>query len=67
LTETLRRRRGDGCAFFVSSHRLHDLAGVCDRYAFLREGRLALRRASDLAPGPVRGADLLRAFDRIEA
>jgi ABC-type multidrug transport system ATPase subunit len=67
LTETLRRLRGDGCAFLVSSHRLHDLAGVCDRYAFLREGRLALRRASDLAPGPVRGADLLRAFDRIEA
>lgn len=67
LTETLCRRRGDGCAVLVSSHRLHDLAGVCDRYAFLRGGRLVLRRASDLAPGPIRGADLLRAFDRIEA
>lgn len=66
LTETLHRKRAAGCAFLVSSHRLHDLAGVCDRYAFLRDGRLLVRSASELASGPVCGADLLRAFDRME-
>lgn len=65
LTETVRRRREEGCAFLVSSHRLHDLAGLCDRYAFLRKGRLQVRSASEVAEGPVRGADLLHAFDRI--
>lgn len=65
LTETVRRRRAEGCAFLVSSHRLHDLAGVCDRFAFLRDGRLVLRSASEIAAGPVRGAHLLRAFDRM--
>ncbi|MDQ5873317.1 MAG: ABC transporter ATP-binding protein, partial [Acidobacteriota bacterium] len=65
LTETLRRRREEGCAFLVSSHRLHDLAGLCDRYAYLRDGRLEVKSAVELAEGPVQGADLLRAFDRI--
>jgi ABC-2 type transport system ATP-binding protein len=65
LTDALRRRREGGCAFLVSSHRLHDLAGLCDRYAFLRNGRLDVRSAAQVAEGPVQGADLLRAFDRI--
>ena len=65
LTETLQRLRAEGCALLVSSHRLHDLAGLCDRYAFLRKGRLVVRSAAELASGPVRGPDLLRAFDRI--
>jgi ABC-type multidrug transport system ATPase subunit len=65
LTEALRRKREEGCAFLVSSHRLHDLAGVCDRYAFLLEGRIVLREASDISKQLVRGEDLLRAFDRI--
>ena len=65
LTETLHRKRAAGCGLLVSSHRLHDLAGVCDRYAFLQDGRLIVRSASELASGPVRGADLLRAFDRV--
>lgn len=65
LTETVRRRREEGCAFLVSSHRLHDLAGLCDRYAFLRDGRLEVQSAAEVAEGPVLGADLLRAFDRI--
>lgn len=65
LTETVRRRREEGCAFLVSSHRLHDLAGLCDRYAYLRDGRLEVKSAVELADGPVQGADLLRAFDRV--
>lgn len=67
LTETLRRRREGGCAFLVSSHRLHDLAALCDRYAFLRDGRLDVRPAADLATGKVQSADLLRAFDRTDS
>jgi ABC-type multidrug transport system ATPase subunit len=65
LSETLRRRREEGCAFLVSSHRLHDLAGLCDRYCFLLEGRLVSRTAAEVAGHHVRGEDLLRAFDRI--
>jgi ABC-2 type transport system ATP-binding protein len=65
LTGALRRRRQEGCAFLVSSHRLHDLAGVCDRYAFLLEGRLVLREAAEIAARAARGEDLFRAFDRI--
>ncbi|HZI67073.1 MAG TPA: ATP-binding cassette domain-containing protein [Thermoanaerobaculia bacterium] len=67
LTETLRRRRKEGCAFLVSSHRLHDLAALCDRYAFLRDGRLEVRSAGDFAGRTVEGADLLRTFDRIDS
>lgn len=66
LSETVRRRRDEGCAFLLSSHRLNSLAAVCDRWGYLRHGRLDVRSAADLADGTVRGADLLRAFDRIE-
>ena len=65
LAETLRRRREEEGAFVVSSHRLHDLAGLCGRYAFLLDGRVILRDALDISPGKVRGEDLLAAFDRI--
>lgn len=67
LSDTVRRRREGGCAFLVSSHRLHDLAALCDRYAFLRDGRLDVRSATQLATGTVEGVDLLRAFDRIDS
>jgi ABC-2 type transport system ATP-binding protein len=65
LTETLRRKKDEGCAVLVSSHRLHDLAGLCDRYGFLLEGRAVIRDAAEISADPVRGEDLLRAFDRI--
>lgn len=65
LAETLRRRREEEGAFVVSSHRLHDLAGLCDRYAFLLDGRVILRDALEISPGKLRGEDLLAAFDRI--
>ncbi len=65
LAEALDRRREGGCAFLVSSHRLHDLAGLCDRYAFLVEGRLVVRTAGEITSGRVAGEDLLREFDRI--
>jgi len=65
LSETLIRRKSEGCAFLLSSHRLHDLAGLCERYAFLTDGRIVIRGACEVAPGRVSGDDLLRAFDRI--
>jgi ABC-2 type transport system ATP-binding protein len=65
LSETLLRRKGEGCAFLVSSHRLHDLAGLCERYVFLTDGRLVIRGASEVGPDRVSGEDLLRAFDRV--
>ena len=65
LSETLRRRREEGCAFLVSSHRLHDLAGLCDRYVFLLGGRVVTRSAAEISAHAVRGEDLLAVFDRI--
>jgi ABC-2 type transport system ATP-binding protein len=65
LSETLLRRKGEGCAFLVSSHRLHDLAGLCERYVFLTDGRIVIRGAGEVGPDRVSGEDLLRAFDRV--
>ncbi len=68
LSQTIQFRRKQGCAFVLSSHRLHDLAGLCDRYAFLIDGRLRIEAAAGLrAEGPVTGDDLLAAFDRLRA
>jgi ABC-2 type transport system ATP-binding protein len=64
LSETLRERRDDGCAFLVSSHRLHDLAGLCARYAFLVGGRVTVLPAGDIGT-PVRAAELVRVFDHL--
>jgi ABC-2 type transport system ATP-binding protein len=66
LTQTIQFRRRQKCAFILSSHRLHDLAGSCDRYAFLLDGRLRIQQASDIRDlGSVTGDDLLAAFDRL--
>jgi ABC-type multidrug transport system ATPase subunit len=65
LSETLGRKRDEGCALLASSHRLHDLAGLCDRYWFLLDGRLVSRAAVEIAAQPVHGEDLLKTFDRI--
>lgn len=62
LSETVRARRDHGCAFLVSSHRLHDLAGLCERYAFLVGGRLTLLTAADIGEH-VGAAELVRVFD----
>jgi ABC-2 type transport system ATP-binding protein len=65
ISETLRRKREEGCSLLASSHRLHELAGLCDRYWFLLDGRLISRAAVEISAHPVRGEDLLRTFDRI--
>lgn len=62
LSETLLARRDSGCGFLVSSHRLHDLAGLCARYAFLVNGRVTVLPAADIGK-PVGAAELVRVFD----
>jgi ABC-type multidrug transport system ATPase subunit len=66
LTEAMRARRDAGTTILVSSHRLHDLAGVCDRYAFLNRGIATLAAAESFAQdGTVSGDALLAAFDAV--
>jgi ABC-type multidrug transport system ATPase subunit len=68
LSEAIRFRQKEGCAFLLSSHRLYDLAGVCDRYSFLVDGTLRTVAAPELrSDGPVTGNDLMAAFDRLRA
>jgi ABC-type multidrug transport system ATPase subunit len=66
LTEAMRARRDAGTTILVSSHRLHDLAGVCDRYVFLNRGIATIAAATSFAEdGTVSGDALLAAFDAV--
>ncbi|OFW05991.1 MAG: hypothetical protein A3H96_00190 [Acidobacteria bacterium RIFCSPLOWO2_02_FULL_67_36] len=66
LTGAVRARRDAGAAVLISSHRLHDLAGVCDSYVFLDAGVSTCIPAGELArDGVVTGDELLRTFDTI--
>jgi ABC-2 type transport system ATP-binding protein len=67
LSAALVARRNAGAAIVVSSHRIHDLADVCDRCVFLVAGRLAAESLgpSDLAGAADRSALLYAAFDRV--
>ena len=64
LSQAMLVRRSAGVAVIVSSHRIHDLADVCDRCLFLIDGRLAPVEVQchDL---PNRTAELYAAFDRL--
>ena len=66
LSDELLKRRDAGAAVLVSSHRIHDLADVCDRYVFLVNGRIAPESldAGHLAGVADRSALLYAAFDR---
>jgi hypothetical protein len=52
----------------LSSHRLHDLAGVCDAYLFLLSNQAVLMKAHEISPvGPVTAAvltDLLESLNK---
>jgi ABC-2 type transport system ATP-binding protein len=66
LSASLQARRGTGAAALVSSHRLHDLAGVCDRFVFLDGGTAAIRSAREIdRDGHLSGNTLLETFDRL--
>lgn len=68
LSTTLELKRDRGAALVLASHRLPDLAGLCDLYLLLHRHRSVLIKAHELAPTgaltPQRLADI---FDRIVA
>ena len=65
LNATLELKRDRGAAVVVSSHRLHDLAGLCDEYLFLMPQEARLLKAPEIARvGPVTAALLADTFDK---
>ena len=66
LSAVIEVKRDRGAAVVLSSHRLHDLAGVCDAYLFLMNQRSTVLRAQEISKvGPVTGALLTDVFDRL--
>jgi ABC-type multidrug transport system ATPase subunit len=66
LSTTIEAKRDRGAAVVMSSHRLHDLAGVCDLYLFLVNHQSTVLRSQDISSvGPVTGALLMDVFDRL--
>jgi len=50
----------------LSSHRLHDLAGLCDLYVFLLPHQATVLRAHEIVTvGPVTAEHLANVFDRL--
>jgi len=66
LSATLESKRDRGAAVILTSHRLHDLAGLCDAYLFLLPHRSELLKAHEIAPvGPVTPALLENVFETL--
>ena len=66
LSTMLETKRDRGAAVVLSSHRLHDLAGLCDLYVFLQPHHATVLRAHEIVPvGPVTAEHLIRVFDRL--
>jgi ABC-type multidrug transport system ATPase subunit len=66
LSEAMRARRDAGTGILLSSHRLHELASVCDRYLFLNRGIATPVSARAVAPGGLMSGDaLLATFDLV--
>lgn len=66
LSVMVETKRDRGAAVVVSSHRLNDLAGVCDLYLLLANHQATVLRAHEISPvGPVTAAALTDAFDRL--
>jgi ABC-2 type transport system ATP-binding protein len=66
LNATLESKRDRGAAVVVSSHRLHDLAGLCDDYLFLMPHEARLLKAHEISRvGPVTAALLADTFDKL--
>ena len=65
LSSILEAKRDRGAAVVLSSHRLYDLAGICDKYLFLTGSVPTLVRAQEIArSGAVTPEQLIEAFDR---
>jgi len=59
----LRAMRTAGVAAIVSSHRIHDLAAICDRCVFMNLGRIVGHVEFEPAVAANRSAILLEAFE----
>jgi ABC-type multidrug transport system ATPase subunit len=68
LTSTLEIKRDRGAGVVLASHRLHDLAGLCDLYLLLFRHRSILVKAHELAPAGALTPDVLAdVFDRLRS
>ncbi len=66
LSRLLTSKRDRESAVVVSSHRLHDLADICDAYLFVVNHRTTYVRAFERSPvGPVTAAVLTGTFDQL--
>ncbi len=66
LSTMLETKRDRGAAVVLSSHRLHDLAGLCDLYVFLLPHHATVLRAHEIVSvGPVTAEHLVGVFDRL--
>lgn len=67
LSTAIETKRDRGAAVVVSSHRLYDLAGLCDVYLFLTHHGATLLQAHEIsAVGVVTAPDLIEIFDRLQ-
>jgi ABC-2 type transport system ATP-binding protein len=64
LTETLQRRRDMGASLLISSHRLHDLVEVCNRFVLLEGGRCRAITERGDQPRADQLADAVRVKER---
>jgi len=68
LTTTLEAKRDRGAAVVVSSHRVEDVAGLCDAYLLLWPQQCALLHAHEINPiGPVTPAQLTSVLERLRS
>jgi Cu-processing system ATP-binding protein len=66
LSTIVETKRDRGASVVLSSHRLHELAGLCDAYLFLLPNRAVLRKAHEIVhAGPVTPALLTDVFDAL--
>jgi ABC-2 type transport system ATP-binding protein len=66
LTTIIETKRDRGAAVVLSSHRLHDLAGLCDVYLFLLPHHAIVLRAHEITPSALVTAEhLVDVFDRL--
>ena len=66
LSTMLETKRDRGSAVVLSSHRLHDLAGLCDVYIFLLPQHVTVLRAHEIVSvGAVTTEHLASVFDRL--